>query len=121
MSHDSRRPDDGASALDRTGFHADADGATIRLHGELVLATAPQLDRVLDKALDAKPDELRLDLSDLTFMDSTGISALIHAFRRAQKQDCSFTLDSPREQISRTLKLTGVDRLICIDSREPST
>ena len=113
-------PIDAASALRRTGFHAgaDVDGVTIQLHGELDMATAPRLGRVLDEALDTMPDAVRLDLSELTFVDSTGIRVLITACRRAKDQNCSVILHAPREHVLRTLKLTGVDRLIDIDSRE---
>ena len=113
-------PVDAGSALRRTGFHAgaDVDGVTIQLHGELDMATAPRLGRVLDEALDAMPDTVRLDLSDLTFLDSTGIRVLITASRRAKAQDCSVILHAPREHVLRTLKLTGVDRLMDIDRRD---
>lgn len=114
-------PDDAASALLRTGFHAsvDGDGVAVRLRGELDMATAPRLGAVLDEALDAMPHQVRLDLSELTFLDSTGIRVLVTACHRAKDQNCRFTLQSPRDAVLRTLKLTGVDRLMVIDSRTP--
>ena len=114
-------PSDAASALRRTGFHAraDDDGVNIQLLGELDMATAPRLGRVLDEALDTMPDTVRLDLSELTFLDSTGIRVLMTASRRARDQSCSVILHAPRAHVLRTLKLTGVDRLMDIDSRPP--
>lgn len=112
-------PDDAASLLLRTGFHAEADGdgVSVRLHGELDMATAPRLERVLTEALDAMPDEVRLDLSELTFLDSSGIRVLVTACYRAKDQNCSLTLHSPQDAVLRTLKLTAVDRLMIIDGR----
>lgn len=109
-----------ASVLLRTGFSASADSAegaiVVRLQGELDLATAPALVRALDTALDAKPSVLALDLSELTFLDSTGIRVLITACRRAGSQGCTFELRSPQRPVLKALRLTGVDRLMTIAS-----
>lgn len=109
-----------ASALLRAGFHAEADGdggsVVVRLQGELDMATAPALSRALDTALDGRPSALRLDLSDLEFVDSTGIRVLITACRRAGGQACSFSLCAPRRPVLKALRLTGVDRLMVIET-----
>jgi anti-sigma B factor antagonist len=109
----------GASTLLRTGFHSVSDslGDTImiRLQGELDMASAPGLGGALDTALDAKPSVLVLDLTELTFLDSTGIRVLITACRRAGAEGASFILRSPRRSVLKALRLTGVDRLLVIE------
>ena len=112
-----------ASTLLRTGFHAGVDNTegtvVLRLQGELDMATAPGLARDLHTALDARPSTLALDLSELTFLDSTGIRVLITASRRAEDQGCSFVLRSPRRSVLKALRLTGVDRLMGIETAPP--
>jgi len=107
-----------ASALLRAGFRADVDDTggcvVVRLQGELDMATAPGLSRVLNHSLDAKPSALTLDLSDLTFVDSTGIGVLITACRRAGAQGCAFSVRSPQRAVLRALRLTGVDRVLAV-------
>ncbi len=116
-----RAPDDldGAAAMLHFGFSTEAnasDGAVVvRLHGELDMATAPGLTRALGTALDGRPTALAVDLSDLRFLDSTGIRVLITACRRAGTEGCPFVLRAPRRPVLKALRLTGVDRLMVIE------
>jgi len=79
------------------------------------MATAPALARALDTALDARPTAITVDLTDLSFVDSTGIRVLINACRRAGSEGCSFTLRAPCRSVLKALRLTGVDRLMVVD------
>ena len=110
------------AALHRTGFHAVVDRVDgtvlIRLQGELDMCTAPTLGEDLTEALDAMPKAISLDLSGLTFLDSTGIRVLLSAHRRAAAQDCGFILRSPQRPVLRVLKLAGLDQLFVIDSSD---
>jgi anti-sigma B factor antagonist len=51
------------------------DGAVITAHGELDIATAPELQELLDE----HSGPLTLDLRDLDFIDSTGLHLLLGA------------------------------------------
>jgi anti-anti-sigma factor len=109
-------------ALRRTGFHvgvARVDGTVvIQLQGELDMCSAPALGRDLTEALDGMPHTISLDLSGLTFLDSTGIRVLVSAHRRAAAQGTGFILRSPRPSVLRVLKLTGIDQLLAIDDAD---
>lgn len=116
------QPDDPATAPSRvlrSGFHAELasrDGTVVlRLHGELDMATAPALARAVISALDTRPAALALDLSELTFVDSTGLCVFIAGHRRAKSTGCSFVLRSPCRAVLRTLRVTGLDQRIDID------
>lgn len=117
-------PDDlqeAAANLLRTGFHASGTGeeedtVVLKLEGELDMATAPNLGRALNTALDAQPSVLTLDLTKLAFLDSTGLRVLITACRRASAQRCTFVVRSPSRSVLKTLQLTGVDRLMVIEA-----
>ena len=106
-------------ALHRTGFHAypdTTDGTVlIRLEGELDMASAPRLGRILHEALDGGAATVALDLTGLTFLDSTGIRVLFSAHRRAAAQGCAFILRSPTRSVLKVLRLTGVERLMVIE------
>ena len=116
------QPCDIASILRRTGFSTEtlqAEGSTgVVVHGELDLATAPALARVLSSALDRRPAELHLDLGPLTFVDSTGIRVLLDAWHRAEAVGCSFVLRSPRRSVARTLRLVGAGHLVAAASAD---
>ena len=53
-----------------------------------------------------------VDLRELEFMDSTGLSMLVRAHQRLSERDCELTLIKGQPQVQRLLDLTGVaDRL----------
>ena len=109
-----------ASAL-RTRFDVEAervgDTTVLRLQGELDLATAPRLRRMLGAVLDSRPAVVVLDLTDLTFVDTSGVRVVRAACVRAGVEGCSFALRAPIRSVEKTLRLTGVDRLLNIEER----
>jgi anti-sigma B factor antagonist len=109
----------GDAELRRTGFSAVADtsdrATVLKLQGELDVATAPALEEAVAMAFAAHPSSLVVDLTDLSFLDSTGIRVLVSAGRRADESSCSLVLLAPTPQVLRVLRLTGVDRLLAIE------
>ncbi len=75
--------------------------------GEIDLATAPQLE----ERIGAYPGEsdLLVDLSSVTFMDSTGLRLLIGAHERAKGGGGSFAVVAPEGPVTKVLSITGVD------------
>lgn len=53
-----------------------------------------------------------LDLSGLTFMDSTGVRLLVNANTRARTDDCRLTLVRGPAAVQRVMELSGVDELL---------
>ena len=86
--------------------------------GELDLATSPALEAELERA-SSGPELVILDLRCVTFMDSTGLSLLVKAQRRAQDSRRRLAVVKGGAQVQRLLTLTGVaERLTLIDSPE---
>ena len=113
-------PWDVAAAVLRTGYHAEPASTmngvmVLCLHGELDMATAPQANAALHAALDARPPALIVDVAGLSFIDSTGIGALVGVARRAESDGCSLTLRSPSRPVLKVLQLTGVERLVALE------
>lgn len=86
------------------------DTLTLAIAGELDLETAPKLaERVAGKRT-AEIATLALDLTELTFMDSSGLRLLIELDRQAADAPWSLTLRAPKHAAARTvLRLTGAD------------
>ena len=77
-------------------------------HGEIDALTAPRLGRrLLDLAEDGKR-LLVVDLSAVTFMDSTGISVLLNALRHQKTRSGNLVLVCPTERILRPFQITGL-------------
>lgn len=116
--------DQALASLRRTGFHVTGErvGETVllHLHGELDMATTPALDQALTTVLGDEAGELVVDLSCLTFLDSTGISMLLSAVQRAKEAGKGFRVRSPNRPVRKALHLTGVEDILSLDPGEPS-
>jgi anti-sigma B factor antagonist len=87
--------------------------------GEIDALTAPQLGRRLLGLVDDGKMDLVVDLSHVTFMDSTGIGVLLNALRRLASRQGRLVLVCPTERVMRPFEITGlVGRLQIFRSRE---
>ncbi|MFH8991522.1 STAS domain-containing protein [Streptomyces sp. NPDC017940] len=94
---------------------ADTRGQTAALtvSGELDLTTFGALDRGLEDALSEHPT-LILDLTGVTFCDSSGLNTLLRLRRRAQDTGGQLVLAAPPPQMLRLLTLTGTDSIFAL-------
>jgi len=91
------------TSLDRT-----ADTATVRLHGEVDVLNVDQVRVCLAEALESRPSTIVVDLTELSFIDSTGLGAIIFGFQRARDQDVGFRLAHPSRGVRQVLVLSGL-------------
>lgn len=68
----------------------------------------------------ALPRKIILDFSQTTFMDSSGLGALVTNFKSAQQQGIELILWDVRPQVMAVLSLTGLDQVLKIEQRTPS-
>ena len=89
------------------------DVVVVATIGEVDIATAPQLDDVLVAAITAGADAglLCCDLSQVTFLDSTGLSTLALARNRASAEGLEFCIVGASGPVEKVLKLTAMDRV----------
>ena len=107
--------DGGAPAGDRGAcdqltivVEPDPQGVRVRLVGEVDLATAPELDRVLDELAGNGHSRLLIDLEGVGFLDSTGIGSLFRALRCAEANGHGLTVRRGSPQVQRLFELTGM-------------
>jgi anti-anti-sigma factor len=91
----------------------DADGALrLKLLGELDLTVADQLETRL-RRLRAEGTSVRLDLSELSFIDSSGIRAVIHARLDGDREGWALDVDPDvSESVRRPFELLGLDEVL---------
>lgn len=82
--------------------------------GECDMATASALRSSLCRALNRWRRPVVVDLSELTFIDSSGLNALVAAYRRAVQLGCPFALADPPAQVAKVLAVTGLDSVFPI-------
>lgn len=93
-------------------FTRSATAATLYVAGELDVATVPTLERAVAGALDEQGGEFRLDLSALTFMDSTGARALLQIHQRVELLGRRLVVVSPTEAVRRVFELMGLSDIL---------
>ena len=94
------------------------DGLDVLLvEGELDIATAPRMISSLNEALAEGETPLVVDLSQVLFMDSTGLALLMNARRRALRSRRGFAIVCPGGPISRVFEIADmVETLgVCTD------
>jgi len=81
------------------------------IHGELDIATAPELVGLLAR-LRHFGHAVTLDLAEVTFMDSTGLTTLMDAKVQSDQDGWSFSVTRPSPAVKRVFDLAGMGRLL---------
>jgi anti-anti-sigma factor len=103
----------------RVDVRSEDSGTVIAIIGELDLASSPTLEESLGQVFASGAPMVILDLRELEFMDSTGLSVLIRAHQTAVDANRKLCLVKGPPQVQRLLSLTGVgDRLAVVDDPE---
>ena len=87
-----------------------AAGGAVHVSGELDAATALEFERRLEQELRAEDGDLTVELSEVTFMDSTGVQVLIGLARSLQGRGRLILL-APVGAVRRTLELVEIERI----------
>jgi anti-sigma B factor antagonist len=90
-----------------TSLDRDADAVTIALHGEVDVLNVDQVRLALDEAITARPRQIVVDLAELSFIDSTGLGALIFGFQRCRDDGIAFRLARPTRGVRQILVVSG--------------
>ncbi len=80
----------------------------LRLSGELDLATAPWLRDHLAEIASNGAGCVVVDLSDLSFIDSTGLSVLVGGWKRLRERGGDLVLKSPSPAVAKVLDIAGL-------------
>lgn len=102
--------------LDRGAFAVQADqrGDTHRvvLSGELDIAGVRAVEEAVARALDGRAATLELDLSQLSFLDSSGLRAILDVRDRARERDVALALVPGGPAVQRVFQITGLDEVL---------
>jgi anti-sigma B factor antagonist len=85
----------------------------VRVGGELDILSSPALRELLTEVTRSERP-LVLDVAQLSFMDSTGLSVVVAALKRLRERGQDLVLCAPQQPVQRTLEICGLDRIIAI-------
>ena len=90
----------------------DGPETRLALRGELDMLSAPLLARQIDAVEGRKPARIVLDLGELSFMDVSGLRAILDAARSARRDGRTVAVANPMPHIIRLLELTAIDQTL---------
>lgn len=89
------------------------DHLLVTLQGDVDLEHSTAVRKLLLNAA-SKGRDLLIDLSDVTYLDSSGIASMIEAMHMARKNGAAFRLFSANEQVRRVFELARLDKVFQI-------
>ncbi len=91
------------------------NGRIVKLAGEVDVYTAPMLrDAIIPLTIDSN---VIVDMTEVGYMDSTGLGVFISAFKSSHQHKSSLKLIGVTEKIERLFQITGLSEIIDIDTK----
>lgn len=86
----------------------------VAVRGDLDVLTAPRLRDHLAQLIDSGARDLRVDLRPCEFVDSSGLSALVTAMKRARASGGDVSLVCPKGNIRRLIEIVALDQVFTL-------
>ena len=90
----------------------------IQVSGQVDLYTSPNLRKAILDNVDKSNSRIIIDLSQVEYMDSSGVATLVEGLRSAMKQKKSFKLLSPSAPVRKVLNLSRLETVFSIVESE---
>ncbi|MEM7180018.1 MAG: STAS domain-containing protein [Spirochaetota bacterium] len=88
---------------------------TIRLHGNVSYKTGLDLKNTITAYADKGNAKIYLDLSESTFLDSSGIGLLLNSQKYVEKQKGTLTIQNLNEKLYSLIKMANLDKKLNIE------
>lgn len=86
--------------------------AVLRLDGRLNMVAAPRLKEAVDQVVEGGRSRVVVDMAEVTFMDSSGLGALIAGLKKARQRNGDLRISGMNDQVATVLRLTNLDRVL---------
>lgn len=111
--HRPMRPDrPGTPPPFRLGFDPHRATIVVTAHGEIDIATAAEVSGRLREVMEAGFQRVVLDLREVSFIDSSGLRAVIEARAASQETEVEFALVPGPEAVQRLFEVTGTKAIL---------
>ena len=84
------------------------------LKGEIDLHVSPVVTASLTAMIEKKPEHMVIDLSDVTYIDSAGLAALIQAMQKVEAYGGKFSLAGLQETVRSIFEISRLDQVFQI-------
>lgn len=79
--------------------------------GELDVSAADQFKEYLHKLIDKDIRNVRFDLENLQYIDSTGLGVMIGILKRIKVENKEIYIKSPKDNVNKIFSITGLDKI----------
>jgi len=91
--------------------HQQGNWSVVTVAGELDVSTAPLLREQLIDVIAAGSQQVAVDMSAVSFIDSVGLGVLVGALKRLRRCDGDLRVAAPSDPVLRTLRISGLHRV----------
>jgi anti-sigma B factor antagonist len=96
---------------------ADHGVLDVMLRGEIDYTNAASVNQVIRLAVaQRQPSLVRIDLTEVTFLDSSGIGVLVHGMKEARSADAQFLVRGASPKVLDQLRITGLVELFPVEA-----
>jgi len=81
--------------------------------GEIDISNAKDFKAKLESSLAEASQSIRIDLSELKYIDSTGLGVIIGVYSTIKKDGLSIKVVNPRDNVKKLLAISGLDSVLC--------
>ncbi len=93
--------------------HSESDHChIITLQGDFDAVIAPEARSVFTELTQGNTKNVVLNFSNVSFMDSSGVGALVFLFKRLRESNCDLVLEGLQQQPAELIKLLRIDQII---------
>ena len=93
---------------------ANGDRTVVEVTGEIDVYTAPALREELSSLIDAESTDIVVDLTQVSFMDSTGLGVLVGALKKVRTLGGDLQLVISQEKILKVFRITALTQVFSI-------
>lgn len=83
----------------------------VTLVGELDVSSADVFKETLNNLVDENPQNIKIDLEKLDYIDSTGLGVMVGVLKRLKVNDKGIYLNNPKSNVRKILEITGLDKI----------
>src|SRR4051812_17369645 len=99
-----------------TEITREGDVAVVAVRGEIDMTTAQAFSDALVDALDGDPSVVRVDLSEVDFIDSSGVGQMVRCARLASESGARLEVSVGDGQVGRVLRQSGLADVLALRS-----
>lgn len=87
----------------------------VRIDGELDVAGADKVKEHLNGLIEDKPMDVKIDFTNLEYIDSTGLGALIGVLKRLKVNEKDIYIINARKNVKKIFTITGLDKIFKVE------